>query len=441
MKQEDSLFRRHPVGFWFIFWAELAERASFYGMRVLLAMYLVDVFGFAESRSAAIVQGFMAACYLLPLAGGWLADRYLGRFRTIIYFSVPYILGHVILGSLTTAFFLYTALLLLAMGSGAIKPNTSTLMGLMYEQSGQDKHLNEAFSYFYVAINVGAALSSLSLPLVRNHYGYQTALMVPTILMTVALGIFFFGRRYYPRETIGRQARIKTPEQKAEERVVLGRLAGIFGLLAVFWFVYDQNASTWVFFARSDMELTLYPFSFQVTPDQLQGLNPVLIIGLTPIFNWMWSRLETRRGRPLESTDKMMTGFVLVTICMFLMSVAGYMSETGKVSVWLIVAATVVMAMAELCVSVVGLHFAFTTATPRMKSTVMAAFLLSQFLGDGLGAGFDRFYDTLSHGAYFGWQALIISANTVAFYFVAKSFHKKRLNSGVDMAKNQPQGL
>ncbi|MBU2551859.1 MAG: oligopeptide:H+ symporter [Proteobacteria bacterium] len=419
-----DIFRRHPVGFWFIFWAELAERASFYGMRVLLAMYLAEVFHFTESRSAATVQIFMAVCYLLPLAGGWLADRYLGRYRTIVYFSVPYILGHVILGSLTTPFFLYTALLLLAMGSGAIKPNTSTLMGLMYEKAGKDAYLTEAFSYFYLAINVGAAVSSLSLPLVRNAYGYATALMFPTVLMAAALAIFIVGRRFYPEEKPGRARPVLTVAESGREKAVMRRLAAVFGLLAVFWLVYDQNASTWVFFARSDMKLVIWPFGLPLTPDQLQGLNPVLIIMLTPVFNWMWRRREARRGAEIPATHKMMVGFILVTACMFWMSMAGYLSETGQVSVWFIVLATIIMAMAELCVSVVGLHFAFTEATPRMKSTVMAAFLLSQFLGDGLGAGIDRLYGTWSHGDYFGLQALIIAANSAAFYFVARSYQK-----------------
>lgn len=421
MGERPGIFLRHPVGFWFVFWAELAERASYYGMRVLLALYLVDVFKFSESYSATVVQLFMALCYLMPLAGGWLADRYLGKYRTIVYFSIPYILGHIILGAFTTPFFLYLALLLLAMGSGAIKPNTSTLMGALYEAAGREEYLTEAFSYFYVAINIGAALSSLSLPAIRNRYGYETALMVPTLLMAIAFGIFVMGKRFYPEETVGERP-AKTPEQKAEERVVLWRLAGLFSILAVFWFVYDQNASTWIFFARSDMNLQLWPLSVVVAPDQMQGLNPVLIIVLTPLFNWLWGKLDARREQPIHATDKMLMGFVLVTACVSVMSLAGFLSESGKVSIWFVVCATFIMSMGELCVSVIGLNLAFTEATPDMKSTVMAAFLLTMFLGDGIGAGYDRFYETLSHGVYFGIQAVILGLATVAFCFVGRRF-------------------
>lgn len=420
-----DIIRRHPVGFWFIFWAELAERASFYGMRVLLALYLTDVFHFSEAKAATVQQLFMAMCYLLPLGGGWLADRYLGKFRTIVYFSVPYILGHVLLGAFTTPFFLYTSLLLLALGSGAIKPNTSTLMGMMYEQAGKEKLLTEAFSYFYVAINIGAAVSSLSLPVVRNAYGYEAALMVPTILMTAALLMFVIGKRFYPQETPGEGRREKSAEEKAHERRQLKPLCGIFALLAVFWFVYDQNATTWVYFARQDMDLTLWPFNITLAADQMQGLNPVLIILLTPVFNYMWKKLETRQGREIAPTSKMLLGFVITLICMTSMSLAGFAAESGKVSVWLMVAAITAMTLAELCVSVVGLHFAFSEASPQLKSTIMALFLLSQFMGDGIGAGFDRLYDILSHGWYFGVQAIILGVNTAAFAVVARRFVRK----------------
>ena len=426
MAWPPSIFKRHPKGFWFIFWAELAERASFYGMRVLLALYLTEVFRFSESHAAITVQVFIALCYFLPLLGGYLADRYLGKYRTIVYFAVPYILGHVILGALTTKFFLFLALLLLAMGSGAIKPNTSTLMGLMYEKEGKGELLDEAFSYFYLAINIGAALSSLSLPIVRDAYGYETAFLVPTGLMILALFIFVLGRRFYPQENKTLVPRTKTDQEKAEDRVQLYRLAPIFGLLAVFWFVYDQNASTWVFFARSNVNLVLWPFEVKLSADQLQGLNPVLIILLTPFFNWFWRTWAKKQKKELAAPYKMAIGFILVTGCMALISLAGFLSERGNVSVWFIMAATLIMTMAELCVSVIGLHFAFSEATPRMKSTLMAAFLLSQFMGDGLGAGFDRLYDVLSHGLYFGIQALILGTATVAFLYSARHFTRNR---------------
>src|SRR3954451_10169519 len=126
-------FKSHPTGFWFFFWGEFAERCSYYGMRAILAKDMAEQLGLGAGNAALYMSFFIAACYFLPLVGGYVADRFFGKYWTIVGFSVPYILGHVILG-VENFTFLLIALSLLAMGSGVIKPNISTLMGLTYDQ-------------------------------------------------------------------------------------------------------------------------------------------------------------------------------------------------------------------------------------------------------------------------------------------------------------------
>ena len=408
---------KHPTGFWFIFWGELAERASYYGMRTLLALYLVDVLGFGTSTGAGIMQFYMAAAYLTPLLGGWIADRKLGRYWTIVLFSVPYIAGHLVLGGVQTRTGLFIALPLLALGAGAIKPNTSTLMGMMYEAEKKEALLGRAFSYFYAAINIGSALTSLGLPLLRNRSGYGVALAVPAALMALALVFFASGRRFYPKEAPGRvvaSTAVKAPAiWSRQQRPVLS----VFLLIAVFWFVYDQTASTWVFFARDHMNLELWRGVF-VTPDQIQGLNAVMILVLTPAFNWLWRAMRDRRGAEVRDTDKMMLGFVIVFFCMATMAVAGGLAGVGKVSAWWAIAATGVITMAELCISVVGLEFAFRRAAVGTKSAITAAFHCMVFVGDSFGGFFDQLYERVSPAAYFALQAAIIAVAAVVFRVV-----------------------
>src|SRR5215467_11472912 len=161
----ETLFN-HPAGFWFIFWGELAERCSYYGMMSILARFISDPKGVGETSGGlglgdasgnTWVSLFKAACYFLPIAGGILADQFLGKYRLIVIFSIPYILGHVILYN-ETELWTVVALALLAMGSGAIKPNISTLMGLTYDQKrpGDEQLRSMAFGMFYMAINMGA---------------------------------------------------------------------------------------------------------------------------------------------------------------------------------------------------------------------------------------------------------------------------------------------
>jgi POT family proton-dependent oligopeptide transporter len=250
---QTSIPTTHPLGFYFIFWGEFAERCSYYGMRGILPLYLTSALLFEDGQAASTFSYFKSACYFLPLLGGFLADRYFGKYWTIVGFSVPYVLGHFILG-IETNTALFFALALLAGGSGVIKPNISTLMGKTYDQKrpGQRALLTSAFVWFYFSINVGATLSLFALPQVRdylvnshlepynlkeetrkasdgseskvwyategserkeitkegadalrieaNRYAYPLAFQIPAWLMVAALGAFAFGRRHYAVE-------------------------------------------------------------------------------------------------------------------------------------------------------------------------------------------------------------------------------------------------
>jgi POT family proton-dependent oligopeptide transporter len=432
MSNAIQRLKEHPRGFWFIFWGELAERASYYGMRTILTLYLVSILGFAGPESALIMHLFIAGCYLAPLLGGLLADRVLGRYKTILYFSPPYILGHIIIGGWDTRPAMFIALVLLALGAGSIKPNISTLMGQMYEEQKKQALLTEAFSYYYAAVNIGAAISSLALPVVRDSIaktegltkGYAVAFMIPAILMVLAFVLFASGKKYYPQDVV-RNLPKKTPEQRAAERMTLARIGGVFAVIALFWFVYDQTASTWVLFAKDHMDLNLIG-DLSTTADQIQGLNPVFIVVLTPFFNWLWNFIKDRRGVEMPDTRKMMAGFFILIGCLALMAVAAYASSATSVSVWWMCIATLVVTMAELCISVVGLEFAFKQAAPGTKSFVTGVFWLTVFVGDlGAAAFSEALWGTVSAGNFFALQTAIVIAAAAAFYVVARKFERE----------------
>src|SRR5438874_9561073 len=147
----------HPTGFYFFFWGEFAERCSYYGMRAILAKYMTDQLGIPQDNSAAYSACFSAAVYFLPLLGGWVADNFFGKYWTIVGFSLPYILGHVILG-VDNVPFQDDALCLLATRSGVIKPHISTATGIAYDQPrpGQTRPLRAADAMLSAAVAVGA---------------------------------------------------------------------------------------------------------------------------------------------------------------------------------------------------------------------------------------------------------------------------------------------
>jgi POT family proton-dependent oligopeptide transporter len=419
----------HPLGFWFFFWGEFAERCSYYGMRAILLLYMTEKLGFADGNANLTMSLFIAGCYILPLAGGYIADNYLGKYRTIVYFSIPYILGHVVLG-VENVWFLIAALGLLAMGSGVIKPNISTLMGLTYDQKrpGQEKLRSDAFAMFYGAINIGAAISSFALPVLRTHYGYQIAFLFPAVLMVMSLGFFAAGKPFYATETIERAT--LTPEDRRQRRVVLRRIFGLFIVVTFFWSIFDQSATTWTLFARDYLDLQL--FGWTLTPDQIQGLNPILIVLMLPPITILWHLLADL-GFKLRPTDKMLIGFILTTITMGIMSYAGFRAtELGKVSVLWEMACYILITVAEICISVVGLELAFSAAPNTMKSFVTACWLLTVFFANMLNSLITPLYGaeipvlgiTLTPGPYFGIFALLMIPVTIAFILVSRRFNR-----------------
>ena len=339
----------HPIGFWFFFWGEFAERSSYYGMRAILALYMTERLGIDKADAGTFMSFFIAACYFLPLLGGYLADNFFGKYWTIIGFSVPYVVGQLLVG-IENKYAVFGALALLAMGSGVIKPNISTLMGMTYDQQrpGQEQLRSNAFSWFYLAINIGAFCSQVAVPYLRTRYDYQTAFLFPAGLMVLALTLFGAGKRFYARESIERKVvgtpgdqlpdgrtvtglpvhyKVVTPAEKDADRKLkrdtLLRIGSLFVLAMFFWAIFDQSASTWIFFADTFMDCHL--FGFDVTADQIQSTNALFIMTLLPL-SVIFFNYRANKGKPIRATDKMIAGFVLTALSMVIMSAAGFLA-------------------------------------------------------------------------------------------------------------------
>jgi POT family proton-dependent oligopeptide transporter len=433
-------FASHPAGFWFFFWGELAERACYYGMRAILFLYVAEQLDFGRADAGTIVSLFIAACYLLPLIGGYLADNFFGKYWTIVGFSLPYILGQLLLCidsqqilGVSPRYFLFVSLALLAMGSGVIKPNISTLMGMTYDQHrpGKTQLRSDAFAFFYMAINIGAFASSFAVPWLRDHYstvpgtrdqrGYAIAFLFPAALMAAALLLFALGKPFYAREVIARSE--KTPEERQQQWTVLGKLFSLFLVITFFWMIFDQSSTTWISFAQDDFDLHL--FGYYVAPDRLQSLNPLFIVLLLPLVSVALWRLLARFGIHMRATDKMLVGFGLTAAGMALMAVAGFLATPEhKISLWWLVTTFFLVTLAELCISPVGLELAFAVAPQAMKSFITACFLVTVFFGNILNSFLTRLYEPLGPGRYFGLLTGILLVVTVAFIFVSLRFNR-----------------
>ncbi|MHB1424362.1 MAG: peptide MFS transporter [Gemmataceae bacterium] len=423
-------FTSHPTGFWFFFWGELAERSCYYGMRAILFLYVANELDYGDDNAGTIVALYIAACYLLPLLGGYLADNFFGKYGTIVGFSLPYIFGQLLLSinsqevfGISPRYFLFVSLGLLAMGSGVIKPNISTLMGLTYDKyrPGQTQLRSDAFSFFYMAINMGAFASTLAVPWLRSHYSYRMAFLFPAGLMTLALLLFALGKPFYAREVITRTR--KSPEERREQWGVLGNLLSLFVMITFFWMIADQSTTTWIRFAKDDFDLHL--LGFHVDPDQVQAFNPLFIVLLLPVVSIGLWRLLGSMGLNMRPTDKMLIGFFLTAVGMALMATAGFLVSPGsKISLWWQVVTYLFITLAELCISPVGLELAFTAAPASMKGFITGCFLLTVFTGNILNSFLTRLYGPLGPGYYFGLLTGILLVVTLAFLLIARQFNR-----------------
>jgi POT family proton-dependent oligopeptide transporter len=420
--------KAHPTGFWFIFWGEFAERCSFYGMRAILAKYMSDALGYGEANAGTYMSFFIAACYFLPLLGGYIADNFIGKYWAIVGFSAPYILGQLLVGYPNEYVFVF-ALCLLAMGTGVTKPNISTLMGLTYDQKrpGNEQLRNAAFSYFYVAINIGALVGQLGVPYAKDEYGYRVAFVVPAVFMTAALIAFALGRKHYAVETPGR---VDGPTATAAEKAAFClRVSGLFLPVMMFWAAFDQTASTWVFLGSTYMH-ELGVLGFKVTAEQLQFINAFFIVTLTPVLRATFARLAAG-GVAISPTQKMFVGFLLTAAASGILAFAGSQAGTAveqpvlrdgkevvqrvvaegeRVSMWWMVLAYFVLTVGELLISVTGLELAFVIAPQSMKGFVTALWLLMVWAGNlFVNAPVTRLYPKMDPATYFG----LIAGGTV----------------------------
>jgi POT family proton-dependent oligopeptide transporter len=415
----------HPTGFWFFFWGEFAERCSYYGMRAILPLYMTQRLLLPDDQAAEWYSYFKSACYLLPLLGGYLADRYFGKYRTIVAFSVPYVVGQFLIGVEGRAA-LVVALLLLAGGSGVIKPNISALMGLTYDQQrpGRRTLRAAAFVWFYFAINIGSTLSLFALPLVRDRFGYQVAFLFPAALMTAALAVFAAGKRYYGSEQVGPRP-ASTLEERAQQRRTLAGLFGVFAVIVFFWVVYEHNDTLWVFFARDhvDRRLPAWLGSWELAPDQFQFVNAALVLVLVPFSQWLWPRVDPG-GRRFPPTTKMLLGFLFTAAAAAVMAGAGYRAAGGaRVSIVWILAAYLALTAGEVLVYGTGLDLTYAFAPPSMKGLVTACFLLTNAAGNLINSRLAPLYEhPLPADQFFLLDTAIGLLTAVAFYFVGRRF-------------------
>ena len=410
----------HPRGLTFLFGTEMWERFSYYGMRALLVLYMVDhllqpgsaeqVLGLATLRQgletlsgplavqpfASQIYGlYSGLVYLTPILGGWLADRWLGRRRTVAMGAGLMVAGHFLMAS--ERFFLL-ALVLLILGSGAFKPNIVTQVGALY--GSRDARRDRAYSIFYVGINIGAFFSPLVCGTLGEtvgwHYGFASA----GVGMAVGLAIYLAGAKSLPAEQAAPHAAEPPQEEASLRRALLG-LALLFLPSALFWAAYEQQGNTIALFAQgADRSIGFGAGSVDIPVTWFQAFNPLMIFAFTPLVVGLWARMA-RGGREPSTLAKLWTGCFGLSAGYLVLALGAVMSEGTQASWLWLLAYFVVITFAELYFSPIGLSLVSRMAPRASRSLVMGLWMASTFTGNLSAGWLGSLWSRLPHGVFF----------------------------------------
>ncbi len=389
----------HPKGLYVLFFTEMWERFSYYGMRTLLIYYMIKQLMFSQADASHIYGMYTGLVYFTPFFGGLLADRVLGQRKTVMIGGVLMAVGHFVM-AFEALFF--PALALLILGNGAFKPNISTQVGALYPPD--DPRRDRAFSIFYVGINLGSFLSPLICGTLGEVYGWHYGFGAAGVGMVIGLGIYLWGQRLLAPDPLLRQTALAEPVQAQalaghEKQQIWGLLA-ICLITTLFWMAYEQQGNTIALWADQDTDRRILGWEMPAT--WFQSLNPAFIFLFTPVITGLWA-WQARRGWEPASATKMAIGcFLLGAAYLVLIPPADeYAVDGTPVSMFWLIGFNWVLTMGELYLSPVGLSLVSKLAPTRMVSMLMGIWFMTSAVGTYTAGYLGQFWEQMPKEMFF----------------------------------------
>ncbi|MEJ8802262.1 peptide MFS transporter [Pontibacter sp. H249] len=404
---------KHPKGLYLLFFTELWERFSYYGMRGLLMLYLTKTaleggLGYSVADAALIYGYFTGFVYFTPIIGGWLADKFLGHRRAILIGGVLMALGQFSLFS--TPYIgvemTYLGLLLLIIGNGFFKPNISSIVGNLYAQG--DPRRDSAFTIFYMGINIGAFLAPLVCGYLAEdyfatkavvdgvervtNYGFQYGFLAAGIGMVIGQIVFNtlgprllgdIGLKPVKAETDSETGEAATSKKLSKEEVDRVSVIFIISVFVIFfWAGFEQAGSSLTVY--TDRYINREVFGFLIPTSWFQSVNPLFIVLFAPLTANLWLALA-KRGKDLSIPTKMGIGMILLGVGFFFMVGAvmergGVEDDTIKASLAWLIATYFFHTIGELCLSPIGLSMVTRLAPVTLVSMLMGVWFLAPFI-------------------------------------------------------------
>ena len=404
-------FGGHPRGLATLFFTELWERFSYYGMRSILVLYMVAPaaqggLGFEVKHATSLYGTYTMWVYLTALPGGLMADRLLGAKLAVLLGGIVIACGHVsmIFHSMTL---FYAGLALIAIGTGLLKPNISTMVGSLYSED--DPRRDSGFSIFYMGINIGAILAPLCVgylaqgesfkrflawmgfdPATSWHWGFGAA----AIGMTLGLIVYLLNRRRLEhvgnrtsrQQTKAKQAAASQPLSRTDWKRI-GAIVIFFIFTILFWAAYEQKGASLNLFAKELVRTEVFGLRFPSS--FLQSLTPMFVIMLAPVFSVLWVRLGKRHP---SSPVKFTLGLLFIGLAYLLLVPAAAMTAYGRISPLWLVGLYFLEVVGEMCLSPVGLSTVTKLAPVKLVGIMMGVWFLAASFGNKLAGYLSGFY-------------------------------------------------
>ena len=478
----DDRFFGHPRGLSTLFFTEMWERFSYYGMRALLILFMTAApaaggLGFDTATAGAIYGLYTSMVYLTTLPGGWVADRLIGAQRAVLYGGILIAAGHFSMAFPSLGSF-YFGLFLIVIGTGLLKGNVSVIVGRLYSED--DSRRDAGYSIFYMGINTGAFIAPLICGYLGQRVDWHAGFAAAGVGMTIGLVQYTFGRRYlgdaglHPADagspdasrrqrrqalrwtTIGGVLLVLfvlaaytglvqvtatqvadaagylllglivaflgwmflSPGYTRTERKRMYVIAVLFLAAALFWSEFEQAGTTLNLFADRATNNTVLGYEFPST--WYQALNSLFIISLAPLFAWWWLRLG-RAGKEPSNSVKFGIGLVLVGAGFAVLAVGSILAERGVMvsPMWLVVT-YLLHTCGELALSPVGMSAMTKLAPVRIGGLIMGFWFLALSAGNYIGGRIAGLYEAWTLPSLFGAVAAFGVGAGIVMFLIAR---------------------
>jgi proton-dependent oligopeptide transporter, POT family len=486
----DKSFFGHPRGLATLFFTEMWERFSYYGMRAILILFMVDKvqhggLGWTDAKAGSVYGLYTAMVYLMCLGGGWIADRITGQRKAVLIGGVFIAAGEFCLFAPSETSF-YLGLILLMFGTGLLKGNVSTIVGQLYPKG--DPRRDSGFSIFYMGINLGALISPIICSYVgekiswRLGFGVAGAGMLLGLLQYVLQGKYLGDAGLRPATTGDAQ---KDADQKRNAWIAVAGMLGVFAVVgglaaagtititaisdalgyvllgitvvvfswligsktwtaeerkrsaavlvlfvasALFWASFEQAGSSLNLFA--ERQTNRFVFGWEFPAGWFQFVQPIFVVALAPVFAWLWLALGRKNSEP-SSPGKFTLGLLFAGLAFAILIPAAKMTQGNnqQVAIWWLIGTYFLQTLGELCLSPVGLSATTKLAPDRAAGFMMGIWFLSISIGNWLAGKAAALYSSMPLPTLFGSVAAVTIGAAVVLAILVKP--TVRLMSGV----------